>query len=239
MKKKSVFWALVLIIITVELLCSCGTYEDNEEEESTEETTEETERLLTAEELYELTDLTAEDFVNVDVDEFISIFRLTRKSERDANHARRCYELYTKEPEVSYLDDYKYLFESSLKKLETGMADQIKTVYVNYIFGAGFAYYGGSSILYDFKKNRVFHNSFLEYDSDITEKEKEGLKKLIEESGIEKLNAEKTGLGATHEGYEIIIESEDGRIAHYKGENTMPKEAEEFCEGIFAVRRER
>jgi len=236
MNKRKGLFSIALLVL---LLCSCSAQMKPSIAENVREAETEKEVLVTPEELYQMTGLTPEDFIELDVNEFIESNQLTRDNIYWAESCYRSYFTEETEPAVSYEEEYRYLFDSPLKKLETGMADQIKTVYVNYIFGAGFAYTGRDSILYDFKNKRVFHNTFSEYDNDVSEQEREDLKKLIEESGIKNLKAEKKGLGVTHEGYEIIIESEDGRIAHYKGEDTMPGKAEKFCEGIFTVRRER
>jgi len=224
MKKKSVYWALVLIMIMTVLLCSCST-DGYIEEDETEETTE---ALVTSEELYTKTYLTPSDFEGVDVNEFISRFQL-RSSDCNDSFIKNCYREYTKEPEVSYLDDYKYLIESPLKSMDEGMEDQIKTIYVETV--RRFGEWGVEDVLViDFEKKQSWDDNG--QIREIREGDAEKTAKLLKESGIGKMMVKTKGINLHGERYEIIIESKDGRIAHYKGTNHYPANIEKLVDGL-------
>jgi len=208
------------------LLCSC-TFEMSDYDEP--ETEAETKPLLTPEELYAGTDLTPEDFEGLDIEAFIEMFKLTSDSLYGRN-ARNCYEMYTAKPVVSYLDDYEYLTKSPFKKLEKGMEEQLKTIYI-FTIRRVTELSKKDVVVFDFEKKTIWDGDI----RTIREEDIEKIANLINESGLKNMPTKKSGINIYGEGYEIMIESKDGRIAHYKGTNHLPSNIERFVDEMYEL----
>jgi len=223
--KHSNKWMILAAAALMLLLCSC-TFEMSDYDEP--ETEAETKPLLTPEELYAGTDLTPEDFEGLDIEAFIEMFKLTSDSLYGRN-VRNCYEMYTAKPVVSYLDDYEYLTKSPFKKLEKGMEDQVKTIYV-YTDRKYGEWIVKDIIVIDSEKKQLWSDNG--GIREIREEDIEKIANLIKESGLKSMLTKKSGINIYGEGYEIMIESKDGRIAHYKGTNHLPSNIERFVDEL-------
>jgi len=211
------------------LLCSC-TFEMSDYDEP--ETEAETKPLLTPEELYAGTDLTPEDFEGLDIEAFIEMFKLTSDSLYGRN-VRNCYEMYTAKPVVSDTDKYEYLTMSPLKKLEDGMEEQLKTVYILADRHIG-EWLVKDMMIFDFERKMVY-GTYTPQTRELREEDAEKVRDMIKGSGIGRMQVKKKGISLFDEGYEIMIESKDGRIAHYKGTKYYPSNIEQFVDEMYEL----
>lgn len=206
------------------VLTSCRADKEKEEKTMAMETTEE--RLVTKEELFEKTGIVPDDFEGYDVDDFIQTMKITEK-DLNARKIRVFWEVYTDESSDIYCEEeYAYLLETSLTPLEKEIPEDIKTVYIISQYDGCGGYY-----LFDFSNNRVCEGWRLKYIRETDADDKEQLLNLLKSAGLEQL--EKTEYKGRRSGewsnnFEIVIEMEDGKTAHYRADEEIPEAMEKL-----------
>jgi len=161
-----------------------------------------------------------DDLVGVDIDEFITEYRVTEEYMKTEEFKKILLWSVEDAKEYNmYIGKYSYLWKTPLNRYEAGMLDDIKVFYIKDV------YMGNTNIiLFDFENSRVCKGPYLSYQRDTLPDDREKLLALISSSGIEKITEtdQKKEIAAGQEwvnSYELVIETNDGRIAHLKGNN--------------------
>lgn len=161
-----------------------------------------------------------DDLVGVDIDEFITEYRVTEEYMKTEEFKKiLCWSVEDAKEYNEYIGKYSYLCKAPLNKYETDMLDDIKVFYIKDV------YMGNTNIiLFDFEDSRVCKGPYLSCKRDTLPDDREKLLALISSSGIENITDtdQKKEIAEGQEwvnSYELVIEAYDGRIAHLKGNN--------------------
>jgi len=212
--------SITIILLSMFLCTACTGIKDAPAIEEKPE-----EQLVSREYFIENCGYSEQELEGIDIDEFINVCRVTEQYMKtsefktllktDVENARKSGDRKGK---------YSYLIKSPLKKIEAGMLDEIKLIYIQDVYeGWNYIY------LFDFESNEACKGPYLSYFRKIKADDREQLIKLIKESGIEnitELNQEKPIEKGQEfvNSYEVIIETYNGEISHIKGSNVVPEE---------------